>query len=289
MGIIRSGAILFIGSLLFISLFAGNIFLSLSWSLEYDNVEAEVLNLTSGIGGIGDFKTLKDAISDNHNLMIVYCEQSGNDTFEYNMGDFLISTSCESIKEGPDAIFESVVKNFIRDLYYKNYECGFIECIKNNNMFVILSKKSYDYWNSKFKLMMISSVVLFSLLFFLHSRKSSAFITGGILTIISALPFMRLDWLISFVPSEEIKNVAMIFFSKAYSVFYIMSIIGVVLFVIGIGFSFLRIGIHISNIISKIMPKSNNTDKDDGGKPKAVEKTNSKNDKIEGKKPEEEK
>jgi hypothetical protein len=71
MGLIRSGIVVLFSALLFLSLFLGNTFLTLSWSLEYETVQPHLTNLTENtIKDLGIEKT----ITDNYEIMELYCE-----------------------------------------------------------------------------------------------------------------------------------------------------------------------------------------------------------------------
>ena len=45
MGVIRGGLLVIVSVLLFVSLLAGNLFLTMSWSLDYDNVKTELVSV----------------------------------------------------------------------------------------------------------------------------------------------------------------------------------------------------------------------------------------------------
>lgn len=250
MGLIRSGIVLTLGSILFMTLFMGNTFLTLSWSLEYDNVQDQM-----GAVSIQAFDSFgfRDVIDENYDVMLLFCET--NPSFKYSTEEFSIDVPCKVINSGLDNVIEYGARQITEDLYYREYNCNFFNCLKEDDgMYVLISEKAYDYWNSKFYLMMVISIILFVLMFLASTKKNSAFIIAGVLTIVSAVPFKKLDWILKLVPTGDMGEIALAFFTKSYNVFLIMLIIGIGLLVFGIGFSLLGLGVKASNILNKLVP-----------------------------------
>lgn len=251
MGIIRSGIVLILGSILFLTLFMGNTFLTLSWSLEYDNVQEQM-----GAISVQAFESFgfRDVIDENYDVMLLFCQT--NPSFEYNTEEFSISVPCEVINTGIDNVIEYGAEQIIEDLYYREYNCSFFSCLKEDNgMYVLISEKAYDYWNSKFYLITVLSIILFVLMFFAATKKNLPFIIAGILTIVSAIPFKKLDWILRLVPTGDMGEIALAFFTKSYNVFLIMLVIGIGLLIFGVGFTFLGIGVKASKMIDKLVPE----------------------------------
>ena len=135
MGIIRGGLVFFVGVLLLILLIVGNILLSVSLSLNYENVNSELV---------------------------------------------------------------SIFQNF----------------------------KLYWYYS------LFASLILIALMFLLIEKKKNIFINVGILIIISSLPLLALNWIVSSF------NFADILFLKANIIFWIVFVLGIILVTVGIGLKF---------------------------------------------------
>ena len=86
-------------------------------------------------------------------------------------------------------------------------------------------------------------------MFFLAERKWNFLIIAGALIVGSALPFMKLGWVLSLFSSQT--EIFSSLFVKAYSVFLIMFVSGIVVLSAGIGLHFFNLGNFISEKISK--------------------------------------
>lgn len=242
MGMIRSGLAIFLSSILFISIFFGNVFLTLTWSLEYDNVEPVVLDFANKL--VDDMGFL-EILDENYDMMLIYCEGYDSFDFTYDGGD--ISIPCSEIERGTDAVSEYVISDFIDNVYYRDYNCSFFECIKEEGQpYVLISEKARDYWSSKFRLTLLISAIILGLMFLVFSSKHSVLIVAGILSAISALPFRKVNWLVGLLPSGNFADLLQAFFTKSYNVFMIMLIVGGSLLFLGLMFEFLGWGIGIS-------------------------------------------
>jgi uncharacterized membrane protein HdeD (DUF308 family) len=123
-------------------------------------------------------------------------------------------------------------------LYYTEYNCEFWQCVKDSIAsssfpLVLFSEKAKEYWTGKFILLAVLSFVLFVLILLISRNRSTTFIVTGILLIISALPFRKLDWVLKFV-NEQVSSIFSVFFTKAHTVFIIMLVIGIIFIVWGI-------------------------------------------------------
>lgn len=251
MGMIRSGVAVFLSSLLFISIFLGNVFLTMSWSLEYENVEPVVGNFAGEI--VEDLGFMK-ILDDNYDMMLVYCDTSDFFHFSYEGG--FVDIPCNEVEKGSDAISTYVVSEFIDDVYYKDYNCSFFKCIKEEGQpYVLISEKAKDYWSSKFRLTLVISVIILVLMFLFFSSKHSVLIVAGILSVISAIPFRKVNWLVGLLPSGNFADLLQAFFTKSYNVFMLMLIIGGSLLFLGLMFEFLGWGIGISKFFGLFKKK----------------------------------
>ena len=245
MGLIRSSLVITVSTALFLSLFLGNAFLTLSWSLEYDNVQPQITSFATDMMTDAGFK---QSIEENKEYMKIYCTQY--DSFIYSEDGIVLELPCEIIAQGADAIITYGVSTMIEDLYYKTYECSFWECLKKDSQpFVLVSEKSLEYWSNLYFYAIFASVIIFLLLLLVIEAKHSTLTITGILMIVAAFPFRKLNWVLGLLPDGGLTDLFLALFAKSYNVFLIMTIIGASLFAIGIGFEFLGFGLWISKLI----------------------------------------
>ena len=262
MGLIRGGLLAVVGVLLFLSLFAGNIFLTLTWSLEYETIKPELASVVKDI--IAEQGLNLDEIMEEYSdEMKAYCENNSEYVFSEQGHVFVFS--CDNMLQGPEEMIEQGIDDLIDEYYHKEYDCEFWDCLRqadDGQPFVLISEKARDYWKSKFYLTLMISTLLLITMFFLVEGKHKLFIIAGTSLIITSLPFMKLSWIFSLISSGYLDFVAS-FFTKAYNVFLINFIIGLAVLGAGIGLKFWSVGFKLSEFFSK---------KDEVNKIKSVEK-----------------
>lgn len=248
MGIIRSGVVIFLSFLLFITVFAGNIFLTLGWSLEYENVKPVVSDFGKDL--VND-SGVSQMLEDNYDLMIYSCNLNDSG-YVFSEEGLSVEIPCSEIEKGSENVINYSVNEIVNNIYYKDYNCSFFECIKNEGQpYVLISEKSMDYFKSNYNLILIFMIILFVLLFVFVESKGTAFIISGVLIVFASLPFRKFDWILSFLPDGNVSEFFLAFFTKSYNVFVVMTIIGVSLFILGISFHFFGWGIKISEFLRK--------------------------------------
>ncbi|MDP3966037.1 MAG: hypothetical protein Q8Q04_00725 [archaeon] len=251
MGFIRGVFVLILTLFLFVSLFLSNLFLVLSWSLDYDNVAPYIKNtsieMAQDSGSAGEF-------IENYEKKRFLCSNQDSVNITFDSEEIVIP--CEIINEGGKASLEYAVERTIPDKYYLDYDCSLFECLKNeNNEFVLVSEYAKEYWAEKFRITMLISIGLFLLIFLSLGKKHSAFTIAGIMVILSSLPFKEITWLASFSPEFLPFNTLPLFFSESNAVFTLMLMIGILLILVGMGFAFFKFGIKLSNWIDSIFSK----------------------------------
>lgn len=263
MGMIRGGLFVIASFALFLSFFAGNVFLTLDWSLEYDTLRPELTSIIKDIAAESEIN-LDEVMEENFVIMESYCQN--NSEYVFSKQEYIFVIPCDIVSQGSEAVIEQGINNLLKEFYYKEYDCGFWECVKQSDAgqpFVLVSEKARDYWNNKFYLALVVSLILIILMFFLIETKHSLFTVVGCLLIISSLPFMKLNWLLSFISDASFLQFFTIFFIKAYNVFLISFIIGLALLGVGIGLKFFNIGFKISDFFSKKEKVKENVSKKD--------------------------
>lgn len=163
--------------------------------------------------------------------MIGFCEEHES----YYVEDIKKNVSCESILIGGEAIVKEVVGDFVDEAYYEEYpRCDFWNCLKETGSAQFLvSQKAKDYWSSKVKYLVIFSLILVVLIFFILENKFNLpFVLGGSL-ILAGLPLLKIESFvitisrpflkglefIKYSDTSILRSIISIFFTKAGSVF----------------------------------------------------------------------
>lgn len=256
MGVIRGFFLVVVSILLFLSLFSSVLFLTLSSSLDYNNLQKESrlvlkdilinnMNISSVIDGIYPF-------------MVIYCQT--NPEYVFTSQSYTFTLPCNVTSGGKEGIIDKGIDYFIKGIYYKDYNCTFIDCFGKTELPTFLfSVKSHDFLNKMFYLALVFSLILIGLAFLLIEKKTNLFILTSILLIVSSLPLFKITSLIKVIPNEIAVKIIGLFFSSASSVSIKMLIIGIVLLVGGIILKVFKIGFSISGILAKFKkPASTN-------------------------------
>jgi len=276
MGLIRGGLLFVVTVLLFLSFLVGNVFLTLNLSLDYDNVQPE---LTPVIRELAESEIdLNSIVNEKFESMELYCQNNSNSEvsdFVFNEYGYTFVIPCDIVFQGPVVVVDKGIENIVNEIYYKDYDCDFLDCFGRTEMpFFLISAKAKDYWQSKFYFSLLISFVLIGLMFFLVEQKFNLPVVVGILFIISSLPFMKLNWLLSFFSNSLYLQFFTVFFTKAYMVFLITFILGIVILALGIILKFFKFGFWISNLFDKFKKKS--TGKSKEKREKIIEKSEEK-------------
>ena len=259
MGFIRGGIVFLLATGLFITLLMGNIFLTLNWSLEYDNVEPYIKNLTDEITGDSGSK---GEILEEYEIEKVLCSTQESVTFTFEENE--ITIPCEVINQGSKAVIDYAVEDTIPKFYYKKYDCEFLNCLRTENQpLVLISETAKEYWGSKFQTMLLLSAILFALIFLFVKEKHTALTLTGVLIIFTALPFKQISWLLSFIPEILPFNIVPMFFTESNNVFLMMLIIGILFLAIGLSFNFFKLGMKIHEFYTKYIKKKDGGKKED--------------------------
>jgi len=242
MGFLRGGIITILTILLLITLFAGNILWTFSGSLEYNHLKPSLIKVSTEV--IQESQILAQ-LEQNKIYLQMYCTQ--NENIHFNESGLELDIPCVIALADTNTIVEYGVTQLIDQLYYKQYDCDFWTCVQEQNPpLVILSEKSYQYWRALFYWSLIASILFFLLMFLIAKNKSTPFIISGILMIITAIPFKNLEWIFSLLPLGAVAKFLAMFFSKSYSVFLTMLILGIIFLAIGLVLRFTGLGKKIS-------------------------------------------
>ncbi len=229
MGFLRGLAIFLFTILLVISVLAMAFTWTVSWSLQYENVQpalkeaAKDFIKTSFLGE--DFGIREDQLQYS-------CLVQENYELSYDMIN--ISVPCEVMGQGADSIIEYAAEPAVQQIYYAEYDCEMWDCLKESSIpFFLFSEKSMDYWKDKFIIFVGLSLIIFVLIFLISKKRPANFIITGLILILCALPFDSLRWALFIIPSD-FASLFSVFFTKSHSVFIIMLILGIAFAVAGI-------------------------------------------------------
>jgi len=254
MGVIRGGLLVIVIISLFLVFLIGNIFLTLYFSLDYVNVKSELVSVVKD--AVEEEISLIGGIEEEFGFMELTCQNNSNFVFSDDVSGYVFEIPCEIIFQGYDAVIDYQLNIFVEEVYYEDYDCGFLECIKETERpFFLVSEKAKDYWKNKLYFSLIISIILIVAMFFLIEQKYNLPIVVGSLLAVSALPFMKLNWVLSFLPASSFLQFFTIFFTKAYTVFLISFIFGIIILIVGIILKFFQIGFKINDLFSKFSKK----------------------------------
>ena len=231
------GTFLFIASIiLLLSLLAGNIFLALSMSLNYETLQSEFTPVIKDVAE-KEFGISSVIVDEQFLLMELYCQD--NSEYVFSESGYVFEIPCSIVDQGSDAVIEKGISDFADDIYYQDYECDFWDCFyKSEVPYFLVSEKAKEYWKSKFYLSLLLSIILIIAIFFLVEQKYNLLTLIGSLLIISSLPLIKIEKLLSLIDYKYISDFLIIFLNKSYNIFLISFILGIIILGIGIGLRF---------------------------------------------------
>ena len=278
MGLIKGLIVLIASFMLFFSFIAMNFFLVANLSLDYKVIKPE---LTKSIKDLAQKEfNLDKSIKNEMLLMQKYCEN--HSSFNLNKGNYSFKIPCYLTEKNESVLVDYLVNNLSDEIYYKNYNCNFLDCFKTEKQpFFVISKHSKDYFQEKFYVFLLISILLSLIVFLFSETKSNSFVLIGILLGFSALPFAKLKFFFSLLPNIPFLNFFNFIFEKSYDVFLIILIIGIAILVFGVLLKFFNLGMRLSELINKLTSK-NKEEKLDKEKLEKKVKDEKNKDKING-------
>jgi len=287
MGLIRGAGTTIICILLFLAILSSALFLTLGKSLEYNELKPKTIEI------VKETINYSNLIQNfNETPIQDYCQNHTEYVFKDEKINEVFVIPCDVGILGPEASIEYEIGTKFEEYYYKDYQCEFFDCFKTEkNPLFLISEKSMNYWNEKFYLALIVSIILMGLLFLLIYKKINILFLVGTMLILSSLFLHFLDGIgkniikgilsligvFSSILDEYLSKVLMLFFAKADSVALVIFIIGLILIIFWIFLEIFKIGFKINDFIEKIK-KPAITQKKDKSK-KLKEKTLEKKDK----------
>tara|TARA_B100001971_G_C18256056_1_gene582206 strand:- start:168 stop:974 length:807 start_codon:yes stop_codon:yes gene_type:complete len=255
MGFIRGGLLFITGILLLVSFLAGNLFLTLTLSMTPEDLQKEIVSNFDEITELAeDDINLTKELEENFYIIEEYC--INNSDYVFSEQGYTVDIPCDVVEQGPDAVMEEGISDIVDKIYYEEYSCdSFWKCLFNSeNPLFLVSEQTKDYLKNKFYYSLVISLFLILIMFCLVEQKTNLFLATGSLLMISSLPFMKVNVLFSFFNYSFLQFLP-ILFSKAYFVFLITFIAGIILLLLGIVLKFFNIGIFISEKLDKLASK----------------------------------
>lgn len=249
MGAIRGFFVVFVSTLLFLSIFSSILFLTLSSSLSYPTIQKESKEVVRLF--LEENMNINAVIYDAYPFMQVYCQT--NSEYVFSAQEFAFTIPCNITLEGRESILDKGIDYLTKGIYYKEYECNFVDCFKKTEIpMFIFSVKTYNFLNNLFYLSLIILLLLLIMIFFLMEKKTNVPILVGSLFIILSVLFFKIDSLINLIPNEIAVKIVGLFFSKSFSISIKILIAGIILLIIGIVFKIFKTGFSISDFLSKL-------------------------------------
>jgi len=246
MGAFRGIGLVIACVLFLVGILAMNSMLTVANSLEYENVQGELKEVIRQV--LDEQEHIDHFINKDFSEIERHCLNNTEFVFNYEDSEKEFVIPCDIVSEGSEAVIEYQINSFAEEIYYKEYDCEFWDCLDSSEdgMFVVVSEKAHDYWKNKFYLALLISLILFVLIFLLVEQKSNSFILSGALLITSSLPFIKLENVLS-VFSGSFLQFLTVFVSQSYFVF-----LKIFIFVLAVGivWKFFKIGFWIQEKIS---------------------------------------
>lgn len=276
MGFFRIIGVILISLFLIISLIGFGVTETLQKSTKYENIEYKLTDISKDF--ITENIKLESTIEQALPFMQTYC-MNNTDAYSFQESGYSFEISCDSINQGTDQIIDDIIDQtitaFIENYYYQDYNCEMIECLQQQPL-VLMSEKAHEYWTEKSNLLLIISLGLAVVLFFLTKHKSNFFmISGGLVVgtsiLISQLPDIASDIAMTTLSpaistleqlgasSDIFAKIARAFFSQAEEVYLWFLLVGILLIGVGILFKVFNLAGKISTWIKNRKNKKNQT------------------------------
>jgi len=228
MGVIRGGLFSLVCVLMFLSFLSGGVLLVLSLSLDYDILESEMVPALRELVGeeIGFEQSMP--------LMEAACQNNTEYHFYESTFNKTIIFPCDVIYSGSGAVVDYGIKEFLKKIYYSDYDCGFWKCLTGEYPFVLISQKAKDYWFGKYYSLLIFSIILIVAGFLLVKNKMNYPIILGAVLAGSALPLLKLRSFLTLLIPESFEDFFTVLISQTQTVFNRIFLVGLVILILGV-------------------------------------------------------
>lgn len=141
-----------------------------------------------------------DEFNEIHDKMVEICNETGKKTIELGEGEETMTFNCSQIEEStPQDLFGKVILDKFDEIYYKEYDCEFIQCIRQpaegSEVFTIfISEKAHLFFKEMLRLLWIGSGVAAVVLLVSVETWPGRARTFGLSFISIGAPFFILDF-----------------------------------------------------------------------------------------------
>jgi hypothetical protein len=175
-----------------------------------------------------------------HTSLVTQCE--GKENIQLPLGNDNITLKCSDIaSSSSDRLVKLIAVVAFDKVYYKEYACGFIDCIRNmdiQNLYIIFSYKGLQFYRSALVYAVVTTVV--GLLVLTVSSKGWGRLTSvGSICLVSGLSFIVLPFIKNIAPRADISPIVNKLFELLSAKYVVILAIGVVLLAVGVAGKYL--------------------------------------------------
>lgn len=242
MGFLR-GLGKFLGSTLFTTfLVLAILLMDLVSFTSYDNIKLVVNEIIE--------PQISSAISEQDldtiwNLLILQCSQTDKVDLPI-LGGQPVTLKCSDVKSSDKAQLPSLITaSLVNSIYYKEFDCSFIDCITKGdmqNLLIVASNEGNKLFKSWQIYSWIGTGIGLALLLVATKTWAGRLKGVGSSLVFVGLPFLLLDYAMSFfIPAELMSSVAPLIDNLTSSMktkFLIVLVVGAILLVAGYGLGF---------------------------------------------------
>ncbi len=175
-----------------------------------------------------------------HAGLVTQCE--GKENIQLPLENDNITLKCSDIaSSGSDGLVKLIAGAAFDKVYYKEYTCEFIDCIRNmdtQNLYIIFSYKGLQFYRS----VLIYSIVVTvaGLLILIVSSKGWGRLTSiGSICLVSGLSIIALPFIKGVAPRADISPIIDKLFELLSIKYVVVLVVGVVLLAVGIAGNYL--------------------------------------------------
>ncbi len=249
MGFARGGLLVVVCAILFITVLLGSVFLTLSYSLEYEKVQEQIVPIVKNLSE-SKFNFLEESfdlipeMERAKDFMLEHCKNNAledailNASYAFFAGGYTFSLPCEildNLEGNANALIDEGINNIVYSIYYDEYDCGFWDCLKKTKYpFFLISEKAKNYWQEQFYHAIIVFLVLVVLIFFLVEQKQNMMIIVGSIMVASSFILLKLEGFLASSIKYPYALFINLFFNSAYPVFWRIFVLGLIIFGVGV-------------------------------------------------------
>lgn len=220
-----------------ISLSTMMIFISLAEFTSYSNLKPVMTKVIAS--------SFSDSLSQQISTIERYCKN--REKLEIVVGEKNFTINCSTFKK--ETILDEISSEYFDQIYFKEYECEFIDCFRLNtteNFMILISKKGNELYIQARNWCMLVAILSGLFLFLSTKNWEERFKVFGSSFIFVGLPLFTLKYLssqiISFfnIKTEEMINLVQHLFSPLNLYYKVFLSVGVVLLGIGYCISYYR-------------------------------------------------